>query len=87
MQGSDGVFADHSRNFRPKLEKQGLGWVDFHVFRRTHATLMREAGADAKLVADNMGHTVDVNQNTYTQTSMASRREAVNALASNVLIN
>ena len=72
------------RNFQPKLKAVGLGWVDFHVFRRTHSTLMRESGADPKTVADNMGHTLDVNQNVYTQTPLNMRKDAVNALASKV---
>ena len=30
------------RDIGPNLETVGLGWVNFHVFRRTHSTLMRE---------------------------------------------
>lgn len=75
------------RDIQPKLDAIGLGWVNFHVFRRTHATLMREAGADPKLVADNMGHTVDVNQNVYTQTPFPMRKEAVDTLASRVYVH
>lgn len=75
------------REIQPVLDRLGLGWVNFHVTRRTHATLMREEGADAKLVADNMGHTVDVNQNVYTRTPLAQRRTAVDALAMGVLVN
>ena len=33
-----------------------------------------------KLVADQLGHTVDVNQNVYTRASVARRKEAVDAL-------
>jgi integrase len=68
------------RRIGPKLESVGLGWVDFHVMRRTHATLMREIHDDPKLVADQLGHTVDVNQNVYTRASVAKRKEAVDAL-------
>jgi integrase len=75
------------RNFLPKLRAAGLGWVDFHVFRRTHSTLMRESGADPKTVADNMGPTLDVNQNVYTQTPLNMRKDAVNALDSNIFLN
>jgi hypothetical protein len=35
---------------------------------------------DPKIAADQMGHSVDVNQNVYTQTSIERRREAVNSL-------
>ena len=55
----------------PKLESVELGWVDFHVMRRTHATLMREIHDDPKLVADQLGHTIDVNQNVCTRASVA----------------
>jgi hypothetical protein len=46
------------------LEKIKLGWVDFQAVRRTHASLMRELGVDPKVVADSMGHDVNVNLNT-----------------------
>ena len=44
----------------PLLNSVGLGWVDFHVMRRTHPTLMNEMHDDPKLVADQLGHTLDV---------------------------
>ena len=60
------------RYIRPRLLKVGLGWVDYQVLRRTYATLMRKAGVDPKVVADSMGHDLDVNLNTYTQTPLDS---------------
>jgi len=68
------------RSMQPKLEKAGLGWANFLVMRRTHATLMRALGVDGKLVADQLGHSLDVNQNVYTQSPVESRRAAVNQL-------
>jgi integrase len=68
------------RRIGPKLNAVGLGWVDFHVMRRTHSTLMNEIHDDPKLVADQLGHTVDVNQNVYTRSSVARRKSAVDAL-------
>ncbi len=47
----------------PALAKVGLEWANFLVMRRTHATLMKVLGVDGKLVADQLGHTLDVNQN------------------------
>src|SRR5438093_3314723 len=64
------------RNIRPALKTIGFDWVDFHVLRRTHASLMRELGVDPKVVADQQGHTLDVNLKVYTETSLARRREA-----------
>ena len=51
------------RNMQPALAKVGLGWANFQVMRRTHSSLMRQMNADPKAVADQLGHTVDVNQN------------------------
>jgi hypothetical protein len=48
--------------------------------RRTHSTLMNELKVDPKLVADQLGHTLDVNQNVYTLPNLARRQEAVNLL-------
>ena len=33
------------RHISAKLEKVGLGWVNFQLMRRTHVTLARKAGA------------------------------------------
>ena len=64
----------------PKLKRLGLGWANFLVMRRTHATLMRALGVDGKLVADQLGHSLDVSQNVYTQSPVESRLAAVNQL-------
>lgn len=42
--------------------------------RRPHTTLMNEIHDDPKLVADQLEHTVDVNQNVYTRASVARRK-------------
>jgi len=70
------------RSMQPKLAKAGLGWANFQVMRRTHATLMKQLGIDGKLVADQLGHSLDVNQNVYTQSPVESRLDAVNKLES-----
>src|SRR5262249_28749900 len=49
-------------------------------FTRTHSTLMNELKVDPKLVADQLGHMLDVNQNVYTLPNLARRQEAVNML-------
>ena len=67
---------------RPRLKTIGLEWVDFQVMRRTHASLMRELEVDPKIVADLMGHDVNVNLNVYTQTSIETKLEAVEVLQS-----
>lgn len=57
----------------PALDKVGLGWASFLVMRRTHATLMKALGVDGKLVADQLGHSLDVNQNVYTHSQADCR--------------
>lgn len=68
------------RHIGAKLEKAGLGWVNFQVMRRTHASLMSDLGVEGKLVADQLGHSLDVNQNVYTQSAVSKRQAAVNRL-------
>ena len=63
-----------------EAKRVGLGWANFLVMRRTHATLMKALGVDGKLVADQLGHSLDVNQNVYTQSPVESRLAAVNQL-------
>jgi len=74
------------RDMKPKLAKVGLGWANFLVMRRTHATLMRSLGVDGKLVADQLGHSLDVSQNVYTQSPVENRMAAVNHLEQSLLI-
>src|SRR5580658_10237939 len=75
-----------NRVMQPALKKVGLEWATFQVMRRTNATLMKALGADGKLVADQLGHTLDVNQNVYTQSSVESRSVIVNQLEQRLLI-
>jgi len=58
----------------------GLAWVNFQVMRRTHSTLMNNMGIEGKLVADQLGHSLDVNQNVYTQSPVQRRKDAVDQL-------
>jgi integrase len=68
------------RSIGPKLKEAGLDWVNFQVMRRTHASLMNDLGIEGKLVADQLGHSLDVNQNVYTQSAVSKRQVAVNRL-------
>jgi integrase len=70
------------RYILPRLGKVGLDWVNFQVMRRTYSSLMHKLGIDPKVVADLMGHDVDVNLNVYTQTSLETRLQAVETLES-----
>ncbi|MCI0620439.1 MAG: site-specific integrase [Acidobacteria bacterium] len=64
----------------PKLKEAGLRWVNFQVMRRTHSSLLNDLHVHPKVVADQLGHTVDVNQNVYTKTALGRRKKAVNSL-------
>lgn len=68
------------RAMQPALAKVGLSWANFQVMRRTHASLMKALGVDAKLVADQLGHGLDVSQNVYTQSPVEIRQAALNQL-------
>jgi integrase len=70
------------RNIKPKLEDVRLEWANFQVMRRTHSSLMRELGVDPKVVADQLGHTLDVNLNVYTETNLGRLKEAVETFES-----
>jgi integrase len=48
-------------NLWRRLTAAGSGWGDFHVMRSTHATLMNEIHNDPKMVADQLGHTLNQN--------------------------
>jgi integrase len=68
----------------PKLAKVGLG--ESLVRRRTHASLMKALGVDGKLVADQLGHSLDVSQNVYTQSPVEVRQAAVNQLEKTIQV-
>jgi len=68
------------RNIQGKLEEIGLGWVNVQVLRRTQASLGHKEGVDAKVAADQRGHAIGVAIDTYTESDLESRREAVTKL-------
>ena len=51
------------RSFLSKLKAIGLDWANFHVMRRTHSSLLKELDVDPHIRAEQMGHTIDVNEN------------------------
>jgi integrase len=68
------------RHLRPTLLTMGLGWVSFQVLRRTCSSLLNDLGADGKLVSQQLGHTLDVNQNVYTKVGLDRQIAAVTML-------
>lgn len=75
------------RDIRPRLQVIGLGWVNFLVMRRTHVSLMHELEVDPKVVAEQLGHTLDVTLNVYTKVAHRRRKQAVDLLEGSVLVN
>ncbi len=53
--------------------------------RRTHASLMRDLDVDPKIIADQLGHSIDVNLNAYTKTGLDLRKQALKAMESIIL--
>lgn len=70
---------------KPRLDKVGLGWANFQVLRRTHASLGHEAGIDPKVSADQRGHGIGVALDVYTHSSIEARRSAADRLEAAVL--
>lgn len=68
------------REIKPRFERIGLAWADFRCMRRTNATLMRAAGADAKVSADNRGHSLKVSMEEYTHSTAEQKSQAVQKL-------
>ena len=68
------------RNIHKNLKKIGLGWVNFQVLRRAQASLGHNAGVDPKVPADQTRAAIGVAIDTYTESNLESRREAVTKL-------
>jgi integrase len=75
------------RHIQPKLKAVGLEWITFQVLRRSCSSIMNDQGTDAKVVADQLGHTLDVNQNVYTRVGFSRQEDAVNRLESALRVN
>ena len=69
---------------KAKLEPIGLGWVNFQVMRRTHASLGHQAKVDPKVSADQRGHGIGVALDVYTKSSMKDRATAAKQLEDSV---
>ena len=75
------------RYIGPNLKEKGLEWINFQVLRRSCSSIMNDEGVDPKVVADQLGHTLDVNQNVYTRVAFDRQAEAVNRLDSALRVN
>jgi integrase len=73
------------RHMKPLLDPIGLGWGNFQVLRRTHASLGHDAGIDPKVAADQRGHGIGVAIDVYTKAALSRRAEAAEQLENAVL--
>lgn len=63
------------RHIGPRLRTAGLGWITFQVLRRSCSSMLSDLGVEGKVVADQLGHTLDVNQNVYRALHSIGRRK------------
>jgi integrase len=68
------------RYIKPTLDSLKLTGVTFQALRRTCASTLNNLGIDGKLVADQLGHTLDVSQNVYTKSGIARQQDAITQL-------
>ena len=78
------LLEDH---IKVKLLPIGLGWVNFQVMRRTHASLGHHAKVDPKVAADQRGHGIGVALDVYTKSTIEDRMIAAKQLEESVLSN
>ena len=54
--------------------------MNYQVLRRSAASLMKQLDVDGKTVSEQLGHTLDVSQNVYTQAGIQLQTDGVNRL-------
>jgi integrase len=70
-----------TRHIKPAARKLGIGWVNWQVLRRSHATWLKLAGADVKDAQAQMRHSrVNTMLDIYQQFVPESQRKAVDKL-------
>jgi integrase len=68
------------RAIKPAIDTLKMTGVTFQALRRTCASTLNNLGIDGKLVADQLGHTLDVSQNVYTKSGIARQHQAIQQL-------
>lgn len=66
-----------SRDLREARGSEGFSWVTSHVFRKTCATILDDAGLSARMIADQLGHS----RPSITQDNYMGRRASSGATA------
>jgi integrase len=71
-----------SRHIKPAARKLGVGWVNWQVLRRSHATWLQQAGVNVKDAQGLMRHSrASTTQDVYQQVVLESQRKAVKKLS------
>jgi integrase len=74
---SSGRRPNSLRVLREARGSEGFSWVTSHVFRKTAATVLDEAGLSARVIADQLGHArPSMTQDVYLGRKVASRETA-----------
>ncbi|MBI5086206.1 MAG: tyrosine-type recombinase/integrase [Acidobacteria bacterium] len=68
------------QHIKPRLDNLNITGVTFQTLRRTCATTLNALGTDGKIVADQLGHALDVSQNAYTKARISRQRDAIDQL-------
>jgi integrase len=68
------------RRIRPALAKARLAWVNFQAMRRTSANELAVVEKDARVRAELMRHSVDVDENEYRQSPLKAKQRAMKKL-------
>jgi integrase len=91
LSGRGGVMANQARMLRdhvkPACEALGLQKATWLTFRRTFSSWGEALGVGAKIRADLMGHSPEMNQNVYTKVVPDTLRNAVEVIGSELLAN
>ena len=75
--GGESIRTKPRRKVRPDPDVRPLRQ---HPAAGSVPALLNDLNVHPKVVADQLGHTVDVNQNVYTKTGLGRRKKAVNSL-------
>jgi integrase len=71
-----------ARHLKPAGEQIGTPWIGWHTLRRTHATLLSQAGASPKDAQAQLGHAhISTTMDVYTQPTPDHQRAAVERMS------
>src|ERR1035437_4129833 len=71
----------NKRTLKPTAESLGMGWVSWHSFRRTHATLLDQANAAIADRIAQMGHSAFATTLKYRSADIERRRGTVEQIS------